>query len=75
MQKSEFFEKLINTIEIEENVDESTILADIEEWDSLAAVTTLALFKKHLGLNITAENLKNCKTFNDILNLGISEYK
>ena len=73
MKKEEFFKKMADAVEIEEQVDENTILADLEEWDSLAAVTTLALFKKHLNMNITADNLRNCKTIGDILNLGVYE--
>lgn len=74
MLRSEFLELIIENIEPEVAVNETSILADIEEWDSLAAVTTLALFKKHLGLNIAAENLKTCKTLRDVLNLGSEKF-
>ena len=47
----------------------------MEEWDSLAMITTLALFKKHLGLNISADDLKKCQNVSDILNLGNGNYQ
>ena len=74
MQRNEFFKKLANEIELEDSVNETSVLADIEEWDSLAAVTALAFFKKHLGLNVPADSLKTCKTIGDILDLGNQNY-
>lgn len=73
MKKEEFLKKMIEAIEIEDEIDEKTILTDIVEWDSLAAVTTLALFKKHLGLKIPAIQVKQAKTIGDILNLAGGE--
>ena len=73
MKKEVFLKKITEAIEIEEEINNDTVLNDLDEWDSLAAVTTLALFKKYLDLNITAENLKNCKTIGDILSLGVYE--
>lgn len=74
MKRSEFLESIIEVVEIENEVTESTVLADIGEWDSLAAVTTLALFNKKLGLKIAASEIAKCVTVADILDLGNSKY-
>lgn len=75
MKKEEFLAEFIDACEIEENITEATVLDDLEEWDSLAAVTTLALFKKQLGLNIGAQDIKNCKTIKDLIDLGAAKYE
>lgn len=75
MKKEEFLKKIIDAVEIEEEINENTELEEIEEWDSLAAVTTLALFNKHLGIKITANDIKDAKTIGDILKLGESKYE
>ncbi len=75
MKKEEFLREIIDAVEIEETINEDTELDSLEEWSSLAAVTTLALFKKFLGLKITAAAIKNSKTIGDILKLGEEQYE
>ena len=75
MKRADFLKEVIDTVEIEEDINESTVLDDIEEWDSLASVTTLALFKQKLGLSIGAQDVKKCKTVKDLLDLGSAKYE
>lgn len=75
MKRSEFLKEIIDTIEIEEEVGEESVLDDIEEWDSLAAVTILALFKQKMGLNVGAQDVKKCKTVKELLDLGAAKYE
>ena len=44
-------------------------LQDIEEWDSLAVISTLSLYDQLFHVNITAGQLENCKTVNDLVAL------
>ncbi len=74
MKKDEFLQTMIDAIEIEEEINENTELENLEEWGSLAAVTTLALFNKFLGLKIPASEIKKAKTIGDILQLGGEKY-
>ncbi len=74
MKKEEFLEKFIDAVQIEEDVNEHTDLSSLDEWDSLASVTVLALFNKYLGLKLTAQDIKSCMTVGDILNLGREKY-
>lgn len=75
MKKEEFLKKIIEAVEIEEEINENTLLEEIEEWDSLAAVTTLALFNKCLGLKVAASDIKDAKTVGDILKCGNEKYE
>ncbi len=75
MKRFDFLKEIIDSIEIEEEINENMVLDDIEEWDSLAAVTTLALFKQKLGLNIGAQDVKKCQTVKDLLDLGSAKYE
>lgn len=75
MNRSSFLQVWVDTIEAEAQIDENTNLESIEEWDSLAAVTTLALFKQKLGLNVSSFDIHKCKTVKDMLDLGLSQYE
>lgn len=75
MQREEFLTKIINAVEIEDDITEDSILEEIEEWGSLALVTVLALFKTSLGINVKASEMKNCKTIKDLLDLGNEKYE
>ncbi|MGN0017454.1 MAG: acyl carrier protein [Candidatus Gastranaerophilaceae bacterium] len=75
MNRNKFLELFIEKNDIETDLTEDTKLEDIEEWDSLAAVTTIALFYKELGIKINASNIKECNTVKDILDLGIEKYE
>ena len=74
MKREEMLEAFVEKNDIETEITESTKLSEIEEWDSLAAVTTLALFYKNLGLKINASDIKKCITIKDLLDLGNGEY-
>ena len=75
MRREEFLTKIINAVEIEEEINENSILEEIEEWGSLALVTVLALFKTNLGINVKASDMRNCKTIKDLLDLGNEKYE
>lgn len=49
---------------------ENTKLADVEEWDSLALVSVLALFSRKLGFRPDISLLRNAKTASDLLDLA-----
>lgn len=75
MRREEFLTKIINAVEIEDDITEDSILEEIEEWGSLALVTVLALFKTNLGINVKASDMRNCKTIKDLLDLGKEKYE
>ena len=46
-----------------------TILADLDEWDSLSTLTITIEMKQRYGINITTEMIKQLKTVQDICEL------
>ncbi|TXE87703.1 acyl carrier protein, partial [Campylobacter jejuni] len=52
------------------DLNEDMLLDDIDEWDSLAFVSVMVLYKNLFALKITAEDLKNCQKVSDLINLA-----
>ena len=50
-------------------IKSDTKLADLPEWDSLAALGVIVMFDMEYGVTITGEDLKNCTTVGDIHSL------
>lgn len=67
MSKEELIAELEEMLEIDEGtLMESTVLEDIEEWDSLAKLSLVALAKKELSVTLTASKIKEFVTVEDI---------
>ena len=46
-----------------------TVLSELEEWDSMAIVSTIALFDQNFGIQISGEKINSCKTLGDLVAL------
>ncbi|QGQ98477.1 acyl carrier protein [Paenibacillus psychroresistens] len=71
MNKVEFineFEENVVFVEVG-SLNVESILADIEEWDSMATVATIALIDEHFDITLKAEKLTSCLTLGDIIAL------
>ncbi|MBO5173659.1 MAG: acyl carrier protein [Eubacterium sp.] len=61
---------LQDIMDVEEGVlTEDTILADVEEWDSLATLSLLAEMRKRFGIQLTTAEIKKFETVSDILQI------
>ena len=61
---------LQDIMDVEERVlTEDTILADVEEWDSLATLSLLAEMRKRFGIQLTTAEIKKFETVSDILQI------
>ena len=69
MTKNELLVALAEIMDIEQ-INEGMVLNDIDEWDSLAFVSIIVFYKKNLGIEISGEDLKDCKTVADLLILS-----
>lgn len=66
---------LITEIEDILQVDEGTLddqakLCELEDWDSLAFISIIALFDKKLHQKAQIDELKKCQTIGDIVTLA-----
>ena len=66
-----FVEKFADELDLEELPSLDSSLEDLG-WDSLAIITSIAIFDEVFGTTLDVEKLKNCKTLKDILKLSES---
>ncbi|MCB5188955.1 acyl carrier protein [Methylobacillus caricis] len=66
-----FIEKFITAVDFQEAVEitPDTVLKDLPEWDSLAALGVIVLSDMEYGKTITGEHLKQVTTVNDLYQL------
>ncbi|MBK1964665.1 acyl carrier protein [Campylobacter novaezeelandiae] len=70
MTKNEFLEELKEAMHRDESLDENMLLDDIDEWDSLAFVSIMVLFKNLFDMKITGDDLKKCQKVSDLIALA-----
>lgn len=68
MNKAEFLEKLQDVLERDEEITEDMVLADMDEWDSLAAMALMAFFNKTLSITLLPAEVRKMKTVMDLIN-------
>ncbi len=67
----QFIESFLSAVDFQETVEVTpeTLLKDLPEWDSLAALGVIVMFDVDFGKTITGDNLKNCTTIADLYKL------
>lgn len=65
----QFIEKIIDVMDIEEEITADTILEDLEEWDSLSLVSFMAMANAAYGKKVVAADVKMAKTVADLYEL------
>lgn len=70
MTKQDFLRQLEEDLEITSiSLTANTAIAEIDEWDSLASMTTLAIIDEHFGLDVDISKMNNLETIDDILKI------
>jgi acyl carrier protein len=69
MQKQEFFEKLKEALETEENVNENTVLKNLPEYSSLTTLLLIALIDENFDKSLTAKELNTVSTIKSLMDL------
>lgn len=70
MTKQEFLTQLEEDLEISSvSLTPDTSIEEIEEWDSLAALTTVAIIDEHFGLDFSVSEMNNISSMNDIFRI------
>lgn len=63
-----FFERAAEVLELDLTNDE-TVLRDCEEWDSLTALSLVAMIDKYYRVAISADDLRESVTVGDLRRL------
>lgn len=70
MNKSQFLATLQDMLQCDEALQEDTVLAEREEWDSLAIMVLISFFDKNFGQRIAYNDLRQCRTIADLIALS-----
>lgn len=70
MNRAEYLDLLRETLELEEGVDESTVLDDLFNWDSMAHILVIARTQSALGKQLAAADLGKCRRLGDVIDLA-----
>lgn len=68
METNVFLDKIQDLLDCEQEITMDSVLADIEEWDSLSFVSFLAMANAQYGKKINPKELKKAKTIADLYN-------
>ena len=66
MTRDEFLNEMVEVLQTEDEISFDTVLADLDEWDSLSLMATMAFLDKNFGVKTTMKDYKEMKTIGDI---------
>jgi acyl carrier protein len=69
MKEKELLEEIKDTLMRDKDLTVEMKLEEIEEWDSLAIISIISLFDQLFSIIITTDDINNCKTIKDLINL------
>lgn len=70
MNKQEFLDAIAEIVELDEGaLKGDEVLADIDEWDSLAFLSVIAMADEEFDLVIQGDKLEQIKTVDDLVAL------
>ena len=70
MNTNTFLAEFQEILQRDEALSLDDVLADIEEWDSLSMMATIAFFEKHFKIKVVFQELKKLKTIADLAALA-----
>lgn len=65
----QFIEKMVDVLDVEEEITVETVLNDLEEWDSLSLVSFMAMANATYGKKVLPSDVKAAKTVKDLYEL------
>lgn len=70
MKKEEFYEILVDALELEDvAVNEGTVFAELEDYDSMAVMSIIAMADEHFEKKFSSEQLRNMKSVADLMDM------
>lgn len=72
MTLNEFIEKFVEAAELEDasNLTGNTIFRELDEWNSLAALSVISMFEDELEKEISVDAFKKAVTIQDLYELA-----
>ena len=70
MNRQEILKGINSALEPEEEITESTVIADCDDLDSLA-LFNIVIYLKSNGMSASLNDLAKCKTISDLLDLAL----
>ena len=74
MRKEELVQGLIDILE-NEDVNENTPFRELDEWDSLAALSTISMVDDEFGVTINNKDLRSVETVGELYDMIVSRAK
>lgn len=66
MTRDEFLTEMQDVLQTEETLSFETVLEELDEWDSLAVMATMAFLDKNFGVKTSISDYLDIKTLEDI---------
>lgn len=66
MTKDEFLEQMQDVLQTDTQLAYETVLADLDEWDSLSIMATMAFLDKNFGVKTAIKDYREMSTIGDI---------
>lgn len=66
MTKEEFLEQMQDVLQTDAELTYETVLDELDEWDSLSIMATMAFLDKNFGVKVKIADLKTLATIGDI---------
>ena len=67
MTRAEFCEQMQDVLQTDAELTAETDLNDLDEWDSLAKMATMAFFDRSLGIQIGLRDFNEVSTLGDLM--------
>ena len=71
MTKEEFVQEIMEILEIEDAalVQDTTVFRELDEWDSLAALSTISMIDDEFGVTINNKDLRSIETLGELYDM------
>lgn len=69
MTKEEFLVQMQDVLQTETELTPDTVLMDLEEWDSLSIMATMAFVDKNFGIKLKMSDFKTIEAVKDLMDL------
>ncbi|WP_099364924.1 acyl carrier protein [Sphingobacterium sp. 1.A.4] len=68
MKTEKFLELLVEELELETPISESTNLKELEEWDSMVAMMLIGVVSNEFDMTLSAKDIEEITTVQSLIN-------